>query len=85
MAFCKNCTGDFGHGMRCKNRGANLHVECDRYSEESMDYREFSCEDAIRDYETEKKQEKEENDKKDLEKANEGMNFIDLGEDNESK
>ena len=48
MAFCKNCTGDFGHGTHCKNRGANFHVECDRYSEESMDYREFSCEDAIK-------------------------------------
>ena len=39
----------------------------------------------LRDYENEKKQEKEENDKKDLEKANEGMNFIDLENDNESR
>ena len=80
MAYCKNCSGDFGNGMLYKNRGANLHVRCDRNSE---NYKDFSCEDAIRDYQENKIKEKEENDNKDLEKANEGISYINLGDNNE--
>lgn len=81
MANCWECSGDHGNGCICKNRGAHFSVQCDNFirkESSNEDYREFSCEEAVEEI-------KKEQNEADLEKANEGLSFIDLGEDNESK
>ncbi len=77
MAECWKCSGEMGHGCLCKNRGAHFSVQCEHFKSKES-YKDFSCENAIDEY-------KEKHDKEDLEKANEGMKFINLGEDNEKQ
>lgn len=79
MANCWECSGNNENGCKCRNRGAHLSVECDNFTRKESsneDYREFSCEEAVEEI-------KKEQNEADLEKANEGLSFIDLGENNE--
>jgi hypothetical protein len=75
MANCCECSGDMGNGCRCKNIGAPFSVQCN-YFTSNESYKDYSCEEAVEEI-------KNEQNKVDLEKAEEGMKFVDLGEDNE--
>ena len=75
MANCWECSGDMGNGCRCKNIGAHFSVQCNHFTSNES-YKDYSCEEAVEEI-------KNEQNKVDLEKAEEGMKFVDLGEDNE--
>ena len=74
MSKCSECSGKVGGGL-CKNRGANLSVQCNHFTSKEK-YEEYSCEKAIEDYNSEQQKLKEESDKKELEKANEGLMYV---------